>query len=171
MHPHWLFFIKKSIKRSKMCFPFLPILPLWWVLVKKLKTRVEINGTAIKLSVLCRSFEYSEVTLSSPPQLKKKITWLPLNYQTRALQCTTCMLGHVHVGLQAASALELHWMRKCSVLRFLLGWTLACFARCVCSQPLVTWPTKNSKKTAPWCNNIITELLLSWDFVFLFWVY
>lgn len=86
--------------------------------MEKLKTRVEINGTAIKLSISFRSFECSEVTLfSSPsplpsPTAKEISRWLPLKYQTRALRCTTCVLGHVHAGLWAASPPELNGKKK-----------------------------------------------------------
>lgn len=66
-NPDYFFFLFKYLEERNLFFHLPPILPLWWVLAEKLKTRVEINGTAIKLSILFRSFECSEVTLFSSP--------------------------------------------------------------------------------------------------------
>lgn len=67
------------------------------------------------------------------------------------------MLGHVHAGLQAASALELHWKRKCSVLRVSAGLDLSLFCT-VRLQPATGYVThkvphkvRNSRLSAPRC--------------------
>lgn len=142
-----LIIFRRSIERSKMCFPFLPILRPWWVSRGEIENEGWDKWKSDKSKCFIQEFwMYRGHLVLSATAKKKNSRGCHSNtrqghFSARRACSAMCTLGSRRLQLW-------NYIGCASALSSGFCWTgpQLVVVQCVCSQPPVTWPTRCHEK-------------------------